>query len=199
MEHVSKHVRSHSPPHTSAQGAHYSAQDIADEHPDLAPAEVTVRTRWFAYLTQVAPEELLKDKQGFTELAHSLLEDFIQRVKREGMNPKEWVSATKSRYAHEWESAGVINAELMPQNVGGALATLQNTGNSLQAQIASELAQLQEFVGQVQAVEDDFSEAEIELFRAKGAMKGVKRYRIETQAELEVYSQLKQQSLNNQQ
>ncbi|MGJ3253833.1 MAG: hypothetical protein ACFE0J_22270 [Elainellaceae cyanobacterium] len=196
MEHVSKHVRAHSPSHS---GAHYSAQDIADEHPDIQPSEVTVRTRWFAYIKQVAPDGLLKDKDGFTELARSLFDDFIQQVKREGQNPKEWVKATKTRYSHEWESAGVIDAELMPDEVGGALATLRQSGSSLQQQISDELDQLQQFAQQIQDVEDDFSEAEIELFKAKGAMRGVKRFRIETQSELEVYSQLKRQNLNNQQ
>lgn len=199
MENVSNHVRSHVPPHTSAQGAHYSAQQIADMHPDISPAEVTVRTRWFEAISKVAPKELLKTGPKFTELARSLFDDYVYNVKQGTLSLDDWIHDAKTRYAHEWESAGVIDAELMPDGVGSSLATLRNTGNSLQMRMAAELEQLNEFVGQLQEVEADFSEAELNLFKARGAMRGVKRFKVETQSELEIYSQLRQQNLNNQQ
>src|SRR6476646_10438008 len=132
MENATTHVRLHigSTPNctSTAQSARYTAQQIADEH---GVKEVTIRTRWFNWLLEVAPEPLLRDKSGFTELGRSLFSDFAQRVKTEGMKSKDWVIDAKSRYSQEWASAGVIDGELLPHEVGGALATLQNKAGSL--------------------------------------------------------------------
>ncbi|MBE9179121.1 hypothetical protein IQ268_11165 [Oculatella sp. LEGE 06141] len=191
MEHVSEH-------NTRTPSAHYSAQQIAIEHEDLGIKEVTIRTRWFSWLTKVAPEPLLKTKQGFTELARTLFEDFAENVKRDGQSPEQWVQSAKSRYSHEWASAGVIDAELMPDQVGGALAMLQSKGNELQQRLADELEQLNEFVGQIADVDANFSQAEVDLHKARGAVRGIQRFKLETQSELEVYNQLRKQHLNNQ-
>src|SRR6476646_6733456 len=133
MGNVTSHVRSHpssTPSRTStAQSARYTAQQIADEH---GVKEVTIRTRWFNWWLEGAPEPLLRDKSGFTELARSLFSDFAQRVKTEGMKSKDWAIDAKARYSQEWASAGVIDGELLPPEVGGALATLQNKAGSLQ-------------------------------------------------------------------
>ncbi|HEY9881811.1 MAG TPA: hypothetical protein V6D29_25395 [Leptolyngbyaceae cyanobacterium] len=212
-EHASTHgrsasgdVRSHTGLHTQPHrdrtpnrtGAPYSAQQIAQRHADLEVKEVTVRTRWFPWLEKVAPAALLKDKKGYTELAAEMFDDFAQKVKREGMDSKEWVADAKARFSQEWGNVGVIEGELMPDEVGGALATLQTQGSGLQQAFESELADLQTFVEQLNEVEEDFSDAELQMFKAKGAMRGVKRFKIETQTELEIYNQLRQQRMNGQ-
>lgn len=196
MENVTTHVRLHpssTPSRTStAQSARYTAQQIADEH---SVKEVTVRTRWFNWLAQVAPEPLLKDKDGFTELARSLFSDFAQRVKTEGMKSKDWVIDTKSRYSQEWANAGVIEGELLPPEVGGALATLQNKVGSLQQKGQELVERLQRLNEQAAATSTDFSQGEINLYRARGAVRGMERFEIEVTAELETYNKLRQQFL----
>ncbi|MEP0874106.1 hypothetical protein NDA01_30870 [Trichocoleus desertorum AS-A10] len=196
MENVTTHGRSH-PGSTSsrtvtAQFARYTAQQIADEH---GVKEVTIRTRWFNWLAQVAPEPLLKDKDGFTELARSLFSDFAQRVKTEGMKSKDWVFDAKSRYSQEWASAGVIEGELLPPEVGGALATLQNKAGSLQQKGLQLMERLHRLNEQAAVTSTDFSQGEINLYRARGAVRGMERFEVEVTAELETYNQLRQQFL----
>ncbi|MDJ0704689.1 MAG: hypothetical protein QNJ46_15505 [Leptolyngbyaceae cyanobacterium MO_188.B28] len=185
-------VRAHKPAHPSAQTAHYSAKQIADQ---LQVGESTIRTRWFEWLKKVAPEPLLKDKQGFTELARSLFAEFAQVEK--GDRP-QWVADAKARYAQEWGSAGVIEGELMPDQVGGALALLNRRNSSLQQSLETELADLEAFVQQVNEAEADFSQAELEAFRTSGAKRGIVRFKIETQAELEMLNTLRQQRMGGQ-
>lgn len=202
MEHVSTDVRNAQEPHSNSTPtrtpAPYTAQQIADRYPDLGIKEVTIRTRWYEWLLKVAPEPLLKDKQGYTELAADLFDDFAQKVKRDKLRSEAWIEDAKARYSQEWGSVGILDGELMPDEVGGALALLQTQGSGLQQSFQSELADLQAFVNQINEVEDDFSEAELEMFRTKGAMRGVKRFKVETQAELEVYNQLRQQRMGGQ-
>lgn len=202
IEVVSESVQPHGTPNTNCTpartgGAPYSTQDIADRYPDIGVKEVTIRTRWFPWLTRVAPEPLLKVGGSYTDLAAELFDDFAQKVKRDGMDSKAWVEDAKQRYSHEWGSVGVIDGELMPEEVGGALALLQTQGSSLQTQLAAEMADLEAFVDQLSNVEDDFSEAELNMFRAKGAMRGVKRFKVETQAELGTYNLLKKKRMQD--
>jgi hypothetical protein len=200
VEAVTPDVQPHSPPHggrtPERTGPHtYRIQDIASRYPDIGVKEVTVRTRWFEWLRRVAPDLLLKDGGKYTALASELFDDFAQRVKRDGMDSKEWVEDAKRRYAPEWSSVGVIDGELMPEEVGNALALVQTQGSSLQATYQQEMADLQSFVDQLNTAEDDFSEAELERFKAQGALRGVKRFKVETQAELGVYNALRQQRM----
>jgi hypothetical protein len=196
MENVTMHVRSHvdsTPSRTStAQSARYTAQQIADEH---GVKEVTIRTRWFNWLLEVAPEPLLRDKSGFTELGRSLFSDFAQRVKTEGMKSRDWVVDAKARYSQEWASAGVIEGELLPPEVGGALATLQTKAGSLQQKGQELIERLQRLNEQASVTSTDFSQGEINLYRARGAVRGMERFEIEVTAELETYNKLKQQFL----
>ena len=196
MENVTTHVRLHvgsTPSRTSTtQSARYTAQQIADEH---SVKEVTIRTRWFSWLAQVAPEPLLKDKDGFTELARSLFSDFAQRVKTEGVKSKDWVIDAKSRYSQEWATAGVIEGELLPPEVGGALATLQTKAGNLQQKGQELVERLQRLNEQASATSMDFSQGEINLYRARGAVRGMERFEIEITAELETHNKLKQQFL----
>lgn len=113
---VRSHIEQHTQPHSDRTpertpertGAPYSAQQIAQRHADLKVKEVTVRTRWFPWLEKVAPLALLKDKKGYTELAAEMFDDFAQKVKREGMDSKEWVADAKARFSQEWGNVGII-------------------------------------------------------------------------------------------
>ncbi|MBD2425404.1 hypothetical protein [Phormidium sp. FACHB-1136] len=200
VETVTPDVQPHSPPHSNRTpertGAHtYTPKDIASRYPDIGVKEVTIRTRWFEWLRRVAPEPLLKNDHRYTALAAELFDDFAQRVKREDMDSKAWVEDAKRRYSHEWSSAGVIDGELMPEEVSNALALIQTQGNALQTTYQREMADIQAFVEQLNAAEDDFSEAELQMFKTKGAMRGVKRFKVETQAELGAYNALRHQRM----
>jgi hypothetical protein len=200
VEDVTPDVQPHSPPHRNRTPERtgedtYSIQDVAKRYPDIGVKEVTIRTRWFEWLRRVAPERLLKDGGRYTALAVELFDDFAQRVKRERMDSKAWVEDAKHRYSHEWSSAGVLDGELMPEEVGNALAILQTQGSALQTAYQQELADLQAFVDQVNTAEDDFSEAELQRFKTQGALRGVKRFKVETQAELGAYNALRQQRM----
>ena len=198
MEHAAQHTSPCSDSTPRAHLAHYTAQQIADDHPDLSPKPVTVRTRWIPWAGKVAPLQLQKTDQGYTELCRTLVGDYAQRVKRDGLHADDWVNEVKAKFSHEWEPHGIIEGELMPDEVGGALATLQTQSSALQHQLASELDQLNEFVEQIADVETSFSDAELQTMRAKGAIRGVQRFKVEMQTELQTYNQLRQQHLNNQ-
>ncbi|MEM6256550.1 MAG: hypothetical protein AAF821_26890 [Cyanobacteria bacterium P01_D01_bin.156] len=172
--------------HTSV---HYSAQEIAQTH---NVAESTVRTRWFDWVIKVAPAELLKDDRGYTELARTLFSEFAE-VKL--CDRKAWVTEAKARYAHEWESAGVIEGELMPDSVSSALALRQTQNGMMQQSIAEELADLEDFVDQLAVTEADFSDAELASFKASGQRRGIMRYKLELQAEMDTYGHLKQRRM----
>jgi len=200
VEDVTPAVQPHSPPHSNRTpertGAHtYSIQDIASRYPDIGMKAVTIRTRWFEWLRRVAPEPLLKDGGRYTTLAVELFDDFAQRVKREDMDSKEWVEDAKRRYAPEWGSVGVMEGELMPDEVGNALALVKTQGSALQTTYQKEMADIQAFVEQLNTAEDDFSEAELQRFKAQGALRGVKRFKVETQAELAAYNTLRHQRM----
>jgi hypothetical protein len=200
IEDVTDTVRSHTPAHGNRTPQRtgdnlYSTQDIANRYPDIGVKEVTIRTRWFEWLRRVAPEPLLKEGGKYTDLAAELFDDFAQKVKREGMDSNTWVADAKTRFSHEWGNAGVIDGELMPEEVGNALALLQTQGSSLEVKLAAEMADIEAFVDQLSEVEDDFSEAELNMFKAKGAMRGVRRFKVETQAELGTYNLLKKKRM----
>lgn len=198
MENVSTHGDAHAVRTLRTPHARYAARQIADEHADLGIKEVTVRTRWFAWVCKVAPSPLLKDRQGFTELGRELFADFAQKVKREGQAAEQWVVDAKTRYASEWASVGVIEGELMPPEVGGALAAMQSKTGSLQEKLALEMEQLQSFCRQASGVSADFSRAELDLFKARGAVRGMERFKVETLTELETYNQLRHQYVEGQ-
>lgn len=200
VEDVTVTVQPHAPantPRTPERTGNnlYSARQIAERYPDIGVKEVTIRTRWYVWLERVAPEPLLKSGHLYTDLAAELFDDFAQRVKREDMDSKAWVEDAKARFSHEWGNAGVIDGEFMPDEVGNALALLQTQGGSLQSQLAAEMAGLEAFVDQLGDVEADFSQAELDMFRAQGALRGVKRFKVETQAELGTYNLLKKKRM----
>lgn len=169
----------------------YTAQQIAQTH---NVGESTVRTRWFDWLVKVAPAELLKDNGGYTELARTLFEEFAE-VKHCDRN--QWVTDTKARYSPEWSNAGVIEGELMPDSISSALALCQTQNGMMQQSIAAELADLESFVDQLAVTEADFSDAELASFQAAGQRRGIVRYKLELQAEMDTYGHLKQRRMQN--
>jgi len=172
-------------------GAHYTAKQLATE---FGTSSSNLRTRWFKWVGKVAPEPLLRTEAGYTELARTLLGEFrsINTHERE-----IWVSDAKSRYAHEWETVGVIEGELMPDEVGGVLAMLSNQNSSAEIALQQDLADLDEFMDGLKQAESNFSEAEVARFRLNGAQRGAARFKIEAQSEVEVYNRLQQKRLES--
>ncbi|MFG6101650.1 hypothetical protein U2F10_05320 [Leptothoe sp. EHU-05/26/07-4] len=187
------HIPEHNTPHTQSAvertGAHYSAKQLAEE---LETVSSTLRTRWFPWLKKVAPEQLLKTDQGYTELARALFFEFktVDTKERDA-----WVVDAKHRYSQEWESAGVIEGELMPEEVGGVLAILSSQNTSSEIALQQELDDLDEFIHSLNQAESNFSDAEVARFRLNGAQRGVARFKIEAKAEAEVYNRLQQKRL----
>ena len=151
-----------------------------------------MRTRWFDWLVKVAPAELVKDNAGYTELARTLFEEFAE-IKHSDRN--QWVVDTKARYAAEWSNAGVIEGELMPDSVSSALALRQTQNGMMQQSIAAEPADLESFVDQLVITEANFSDAELASFQSAGQRRGMMRYKLELQAEMDTYSHLKQRRM----
>ncbi|MFE4108410.1 hypothetical protein [Almyronema epifaneia] len=173
----------------SYNAVHYTAQAIANE---LGVSEATVRNRWFNWIVKVAPEALLKEGKGFTELARSLFAEFAQVPKQAR---QQWVVEAKAHYCQEWGSAGVIEGELVPDEVSGALALIQTQNSNLQQSLEVELADVQAFIEQANTAEVDFSEAELQAYKTAGAKRGIARFKLETQTELEVLNALRQQRM----
>lgn len=159
-------------------------------------SEATIRNRWFEWIAKVAPEPLLKDGSGYTELARTLFEEFSTVKKRER---DRWVTEAKAHYAQEWGSAGVIEGELIPQSVGGALAMLQSNNADASLALAAEMEEALGFNTQLDLVEAEFSEAELEALRLRGARRGILQFKIEAQATTDTYNQLRQKSMGGNQ
>ena len=178
--------------HIPAQDAHtafYSSADLAQE---LGVGESTVRTRWFDWIVQVAPKSTLKEARGYTELARTLFHEFAQVQKRERA---QWVSEAKSRYVQEWETVGAVEGELMPESVGGALSTIQSSNSDAALALAEEMEAALSFGNQLGEVDAEFSQAEIEAMRLRGARRGIMQFKVEAQAAADTYSQLRQKSM----
>jgi hypothetical protein len=182
-------VQPHATAHTVAR---YSSRQLAEE---LDKAESTLRTRWFDWIAKVAPTPLLRDAQGYTELARTLFHEFanVDQADRAA-----WVAEAKQRYSQEWASAGVIDGELMPDEVGGTLALLQSTNLTSQAGINADLADLEAFIDQVNEAEANFTQQELEAFKLAGVKRGIVRYKVETQAEIQTVNALRQQRMGAQ-
>ncbi|NEP19299.1 MAG: hypothetical protein F6J97_20790 [Leptolyngbya sp. SIO4C1] len=176
-------------PDSSGQGAPYSAVQLAEE---LNIGDSTIRKRWFQWLLKVAPEPLLKTADGYTELARTLFHEFAKVDQRDRKN---WVTDAKARYSAEWDSAGIIEGELMPPEVGGALAILQTANLTTQAAIDQELADLDGFIDQLNEAEANFSAQELATFKLAGVKRGAMRFKIEAQAEAQTYNHLRQQRM----
>ena len=167
----------------------YTAQQIAEEN---NVTDATVRNRWFEWLCKVAPAQLLKSGKSYTELAHTLFDEFSKVDKAER---HAWVADAKARYAAEWGSVGVIDCEVMPAAVGGTLALLQTNLQASNQALSLELAQVSEFVSQLNATDADYSQAEVETWAANGAKKAVAQFKTEEVARAQTLAALRQQRM----
>lgn len=167
-------------------GAPYSGAELAEE---LAIAESTLRTRWLPWLEKVAPMELLKTEEGYTELARSLAEEFKAVPSRKAAREK-WVTEAKQRYSSEFSPAGLVGPGIC-EELGSALALVKQQGSQLQLSASAQLDQLKALIAQQGRVQADFDAAEIKSMRARGMNRGIQRFQIETEVEDATYFQLR--------
>ena len=167
----------------------YTAQEIAEEHNVKA---VTVRTRWFDWLLKVAPKPLLKNGKQFTYLAYTLFADFahVHHSEREA-----WVREQREHLASEWGGVGVSDCEVMPSEVGTALALVTTNLAIANQSLTAELATVTDFVNQLNASEIDFSEAEVQSWAAAGARKAIAQFKTEEVAHAQTLNALRQQRM----
>lgn len=178
-------------------GGHHTAQSIAEAY---NVSDSTVRNRWLPWLKKIAPESLLKSGKGYTDLARTLFGEFAEVKHCE--SPKErlrqrnaWVTDAKARYAHEWESAGVIEGELMPEEVGNVLALRETQTNELELSVAQQLQSLESLIDQANTAESNLSEADLKAAVTRGQQRAVMLYQAELQAELQTINSLKQRRM----
>lgn len=168
------------------EGAPYSSSQLAGE---LGIAESTFRTRWLPWLEKVAPIELLRTDEGYTELARSLALEF-RVVPSKKASREKWVGEAKQRYSGEFSPAGLVGPGVC-EELGSALALVKQQGSQIQLSADAQLAQLQALITQQSQVQADFDEAEIQAMRARGMNRGAQRFQIETEAEDSAYYQLR--------
>ena len=171
------------------RGGHHTAQSIAQTH---NVSDSTVRNRWFAWLKKVAPESLLKTQQGYTDLARTLFDEFAQIEK---CDRSQWVTDAKARYAHEWASAGVIEGELVPEEVGSVLALRQTQTTALELSVAEQMANLEAMIDQVNMAEVNLSDAELRAATVRGQKRAIVLHQAELQAELQTTNMLRERRL----
>ncbi len=185
---VTPDVLENSEPYT---GGHYTAQQIAEAH---NVSDSTIRNRWFEWICKVAPSELLKDKEGYTELGRTLFEEFasVQVCDRES-----WVEQARSRYSKEWESVGIFEGELVPEEVAQVLALRNTQNNALQTSVAAQLANIEAMIDQVNTAELDLSEADVQAAAARGQKRAIALYQAEMTAELQTTNLLRQRRMGS--
>ena len=187
---VRQDVLSDMPAHT---GGHHTAQAIAEAY---NVSDSTVRNRWLPWLKKIVPESLLKSGKGYTDLARTLFGEFAE-VKHCDRNA--WVTDAKARYSHEWESAGVIEGELMPEEVGNVLALRETQTNELELSVAQQLQSLESLIDQANTAESNLSEADLKAAVTRGQQRAVMLYQAELQAELQTINSLKQRRMGGDQ
>lgn len=171
---------------------HHTAQAIAQAH---NVSSSTIRNRWYPWLKKVAPEALLKDGKAYTDLARELFTEFAE-VATPGRDA--WVAEAIARYSHEWSSVGVIDAELMPDGIGEVLAVRQAQTGAIHQSMEAEMLELEKFADQLLITEGDLSQTALNAYTAMGAQRGMLRFKVETQAELEAYSRLMNRRMGGQ-
>lgn len=171
---------------------HFTAQELSEAY---KVSDSTIRNRWFTWLKKVAPETLLKTRDGYTALARSLFDEFslIKPCDR-----TDWVTSAKARYSQEWGTVGVIEGELMPEEVGGVLALQQTQVQSMELAVAEQMASLEKMIDQVNAAELNLSEAELRSATARGQQRAIALHQAELQAELQTTNLLRQRRMGGQ-
>ena len=200
MQHTQPHdwrTSSAQAPHRGAQlteviegelceGAPYGGGQLAGE---LAIAESTLRTRWLPWLERVAPVELLKTAEGYTDLARSLALEFKQIPSRKSAREK-WAADAKQRYSREFSPDGLVGPGVCGE-LGSALALVRQQGSQMQLSATTDLERLKALITQQGQVQADFDEAEVAAIRARGLSRGLQRFQIEAEAEDSTYFELR--------
>lgn len=193
LEYIEECIEENNTSALERTGAHYSAKQLATE---FGTSSSNIRTRWFPWLEKVAPTRLLKTDQGYTELARTLFSEFrsINTSDRD-----DWVTDAKSRYSHEWSSAGVIEGELVPEEVGNVLALRQTQTTALEHSVAEQLANLEDMIDQVNMAEVNLSETELRAATARGQNRAIVLHQAELQAELQTTNMLRERRMGGNQ
>ena len=200
MQHVETHdwrTSSAQTPHRGAQlteviegelceGAPYGGGQLAAE---LMIAESTLRTRWLPWLERVAPVELLKTAEGYTDLARSLALEFKQ-IPSKKVAREKWAAEAKQRYSQEFSPDGLVGPGVCGE-LGSALALVRQQGSQMQLSATTDLERLKALFTQQGQVQADFDEAEVAAIRARGLSRGVLRFQIEAEAEDSTYYELR--------
>lgn len=170
-------------------GGHHTAQSIAAAD---NVSDSTIRNRWFPWLKKVASESLLKSGKGYTDLARTLFGEFAE-VKHGDRDT--WVTDAKTRYSHEWASAGVIEGELVPEEVGSVFALRQTQTTALELSVAEQMANLEAMIDQVNTAEVNLSETELRAATARGQKRAIVLHQAELQAELQTTNMLRERRM----
>lgn len=186
MDHIVNPVAVRPATEQNAVQAPYTSVQLAEM---FNVSEATIRNRWFDWIAKVAPEPLLKEGKVYTELARSLFAEFAQIPKPER---ELWVEAAKSRYAHEFGPVGVV-AELVPEDLGGALAIATQGAQADMALYQATLGDINAFLDQLGTVEAEISEAELEAARQRGAMRGAVLAKAEIEAQAATQAAVRKQ------
>ena len=194
MNHTDQNAAMRTEPRTAysptTQERTHTTQSLADQHSTKPQTISTWVKRW---LTQVAPEPLLKVKKGlYTELTHTLLQEFVEVDEQE--RPL-WVADAVKRYSSEWSAVGVIDCEVMPKEVGSTLALMNNNLQAQNLDLATLLAESDNLITELSAAEANFSQAELDIWQANGAMKGAMRFKVEEVTAAQTFEALRQRRL----
>jgi hypothetical protein len=184
---IETHAKAYTEPYTEQT---YTAQQIAEAN---NVTDATVRNRWFPWICKVAPAQLLKSGKSYKELANTLFSEFAKVDKTER---HAWVADAKARYSAEWSSVGVIDCEVMPDNVGGTLALLQSNLQLSNQTLSLELKAVGDFIEQLNSADANLSQGEIESWAANGALKAVAQFKTEEVARAQTLNALRQQRMN---
>mgnify|MGYP001793182930 CR=1 FL=1 len=192
------YIDQHAPPRTeplsdyspTTQGCTHTTQQLADLYAVKTQTISSWVNRW---LTQVAPIELLKQGKGtYTELTRTLLNEFVQVDEKAR---SAWVLDAKERYAAEWNYAGGIDCEVIPDTVGSALALLSNNNLALQQSLDAELAEVEDFIVKLNTAEDNYSQGEVEQWIANGKRRAVAQFKTEEVIKAQTMNTLRQKTL----
>ncbi|MFK8182308.1 MAG: hypothetical protein AB8B99_02960 [Phormidesmis sp.] len=167
----------------------YTAVEIAEAN---SVTDATIRNGWFKWISQVAPVTLLKDGRRFTHLACSLYSEFAS-VKP--CDRKQWVRNAKAKYAHEFSSAGVIDCDVMPAEVGSTLALMETANLALHQANAADLSQVLEFIDELNTADTNLTEQQVHQYAANGQKAAIAQFKIEEIAKQQTLNQLRQRRM----
>ena len=101
-----------------------TAAEIAAQY---SVSDTAIRVNWFNWLAQVAPEQALRTRDGYTPLAQEL---FSAIATKTASQRRKWVQEAKSQYEHLWTVSANTSSEQseqLPECKGGALSVRAET------------------------------------------------------------------------